>query len=195
MKRRKKKKKLYWMILTLIGILVLLMAIISYTRITRSDSTSQSQSYSSTRTSAGESSTTISSTSLSNNSSTTKIVNLVAGDYSSIAGTWQNALGDTLVLSKQKLESGVVASYEITALTNSVEINENNYRAELQTTSNDKTFDFVLTQANHPIAQEVFADGFSDITDSSRDRIIICSFPISTETYKDSVLYKVAVAE
>ncbi len=52
-----------------------------------------------------------------------------------------------------------------------------------------------LTQANHPIAQEVFFFFFSDITDSSRDRIIISSFPISTETYKDSVLYKVAVAE
>ncbi|MGT2906322.1 DUF6287 domain-containing protein [Streptococcus dentiloxodontae] len=161
---------------------------------TSSTSSKLSSAKSQTSSSQSSSSSTQASTESSSDqaSSTGNYEELMAGNYSSLAGTWQNELGDTLVFDANGAISGTTGSYTVTGISPEPQENISNAVGLVTTNQPDYTIGFFYARSGEVFSQTIFAEGSSDVSDANRERILLTNYPISGSNYLSALFYKVA---
>ena len=121
-----------------------------------------------------------------------RVARLLQGDDKVLKGTWQNELGDLIVISKKAQVKGNYQDKHLVKFEKSFSRKGDSFKNTLLTSDPDENFIFIFTPAHHKIDKSFFAEGFEDSSDSSRDRIYLTQSSISDEQMTSRTFYKVA---
>ncbi|EJN93613.1 DUF6287 domain-containing protein [Streptococcus ratti] len=109
---------------------------------------------------------------------------ILKADYSTAAGTWKNAQGQTLTFNAQGLTtSGMTVSL--------LDIDQDGILLLNVETGNKTNLTLYMVTANHTLPQRYFSNGQTDTSDKSKDRII-SSKTLSSNQLADHVYYHVS---
>ncbi|MGT2836277.1 DUF6287 domain-containing protein [Streptococcus macacae] len=113
------------------------------------------------------------------------------GDYSSAAGSWQNELGDKLQLNASGIESANIKGTADFTLSSEQAKGEGIYQARLTSKDGTAVYHLIFVKAGTTIPSELFNEGFSDTSDTSKDRLYIASQEtFGSDDFAKNVLYK-----
>ena len=116
---------------------------------------------------------------------------LAAGDYTSAAGTWTNELGDSLKFNATGLESATVQNVTEFTLTPGQAASDTIYQASLSSADGTVVYNLLFVKGGTAIPAEFFTEGYSDTSDTSRDRLYISSqTTFGSDDFSKGVLYK-----
>ncbi|MGT2925194.1 DUF6287 domain-containing protein [Streptococcus caviae] len=109
---------------------------------------------------------------------------ILKADYSTAAGTWKNAQGQTLTFNTQGLTtSGMTVSL--------LDIDQDGILLLNVETGNKTNLTLYMVAANRTLPQRYFANGQTDTSDKSKDRII-SSETLNSNQLADHVYYHVS---
>lgn len=124
--------------------------------------------------------------------SQSKVTRLLQGDYKVLKGTWQNELGDLIVISKKGQVRGNYQDKSLLKFEQASSKKGKSFKSTLVTSEPDTKLSFIFTPAHRKIDKSFFAQGLEDSSDSSRDRIYLTQSAISDEQMTSRTFYKVA---
>ncbi|MBJ8349197.1 DUF6287 domain-containing protein [Streptococcus zalophi] len=115
------------------------------------------------------------------------LTNIEKGDYTSIIGTWQNELGDTLVFNRDGLDSENLVIQGAFLRENNLELNI------VPDDNNDEAYSLILVPANTIIPDSSFISGDGDTSDGKRDRMVATKTQLEGGShFEHSVFYKIS---
>lgn len=116
---------------------------------------------------------------------------IAAGDYASAAGTWTNEAGDSLKLNATGLESASIQKATDFTLTPGQATSDTIYQATLSSADGTVVYNLLFVKGGTTIPAEFFTEGYSDTSDTSRDRLYISAETVfANDDFSKSVLYK-----
>ena len=109
---------------------------------------------------------------------------ILKADYSTAAGTWKNAQGQVLNFNNQGLTTaGMIVSL--------LDIDQDGVLLLNVETGSKTNLTLYIVPANHTLSQQYFADGQTDTSDKSKDRII-SSESLNSGQLENQVYYHVS---
>ncbi|MBJ8325169.1 DUF6287 domain-containing protein [Streptococcus pacificus] len=109
------------------------------------------------------------------------------GDYTSVTGTWQNELGDTLVFDQEGLVSESLTIQGSFLRDSNLELNI------VPDGNNDEAYSLILVPSGTVIPNSSFVSGDSDTSDGQRDRMVATKAQLEGGShFEHSVFYKIS---
>ncbi|HHF7019185.1 TPA: DUF6287 domain-containing protein [Streptococcus mutans] len=119
------------------------------------------------------------------------LTTIATGDYSSAAGTWQNELGDQLKFNASGLESATIQNATDFTISSGQATNDGLYQATLTSADSTVVYNLLFVKGGTAIPENYFTTGYSDTSDTSRDRLYISSqTTFGSDDFSKGIFYK-----
>lgn len=117
---------------------------------------------------------------------------IASGNYASAKGTWKNEAGDSLTLNDTGLETASIQGMTSFSLTPYQLMADGVYQATLAATDGSMTYSLIFIKAGTTIPAELFVSGYSDTSDTQKNRLYITSQALGDDHFNSNVLYQTA---
>ena len=119
------------------------------------------------------------------------LTTVATGDYSSAAGTWQNKLGDQLKFNESGLESATIQNATDFTISSGQATNDGLYQATLTSADSTVVYNLLFVKGGTAIPENYFTTGYSDTSDTSRDRLYISTqTTFGSDDFSKGIFYK-----